>query len=177
MASYPTCEYMAVTQTVQLSTSSQQTGVQYLTLASNLSADTVAPTKVYQGTFQDTSGSDIYYFLSSNAIDENENVAYTFSGSNGSSQNPVYPQPYMARVSSAGVADTPQNTVQGDANDETGGTMYWEEATTVAVDPQDSLTFWGAGQWLNQTQSSCCNWQTQVFVCQAGRTGSNAYCP
>jgi hypothetical protein len=83
---------------------------------------------------------------------------------------------YFCIAANFGVADTPANTVPGLGNDETGSNQYWEEATTVAIDPQDSQTFWGVGEWLSQNQTSCCNWSTQVFLCRAGRTGSQAYC-
>jgi len=74
--------------------------------------------------------------VSSNAIDESANVGYTFSGSNNlQPPNSVFPQPYMARISNLGVADTPTNTVVAGGNDETGSNQYWEEATTVAIDP------------------------------------------
>lgn len=180
-ASFPTCEYMAVTQTISVQANSDgsggQTGIRYYTFAGN-PATPAPPTVAFQGTFQDTSGKDIYYFVSSNAIDESANVGYTFTGSNNQTgQSEVFPQPYMARISNLGVADTPTNTVVAGGNDETGSNQYWEGATTVAIDPQDSLTFWGVGEWLPSNQgNSTLNWNTQVFLCRAGRTGSQAFC-
>jgi hypothetical protein len=137
---------------------------------------------VYQGTFQDTTGKDIYYFASSNAIDENENVAYTFTGSNNlTGTSAVDPQPFMARINDAGYAGTPQGVISVQSNlglDEITQNNYWEEAVSIAIDPTDDLSFWGTGQWIpSSNQSSCCDWNTQVFVCQAGNTGGGTYCP
>ena len=83
---------------------------------------------------------------------------------------------YFRIAANLGGADTPANPQAGAGNDETGSNQYWEEATTVAIDPQDSLTFWGVGEWLPSNQGSTLNWNTQVFLCRAGRTGSQAFC-
>lgn len=87
----PSCEYLAVTQTIQLNGTSYgtQTGVRYYTMVAPTTA-TGVPNVIYQGNFYDTSEAQSYYWLPSNAIDANQNVGYTFSESSTTSAPPSF---------------------------------------------------------------------------------------
>jgi hypothetical protein len=129
---------------------------------------------VYHGIFADSSYSQ-YYWMPSNAIDEDENVAYTFSIGNEA----TYPSPYMARIDLNNTQSTPAQTVSttgADASDN-----IWGEYVSVSIDT-DGLTFWGTGEYFDTTQTQCpgesggnttCTWQTQIFNCQKG----SGFCP
>ncbi len=177
--SYVSCEYLAVTQTVQEDTTyssgyaHRATAVRYYTLSAPVSPST-SPTLVYSGEFGDGTYSQ-YYWMPSNAIDEDENIAYTFSVGNGA----TYASPYMARIDLSNTQSTPAQTVTpngADASDTT-----WGEYVSVSVAP-DGITFWGTGEYFNPTQTECpgesggsttCSWQTQIFTCQKG----SGFCP
>jgi hypothetical protein len=151
------------------------THIRYYTLAAP-TTDTTSPTLVYQGTFS-TSEGGLWYWMSSNAIDSNENVVYTFTGGNSGEFN--YPSPYMDRIDKNNNPGTPTKTASGEGFITYGWAnadnyAWWEEATSVAIAP-DGVTFWATGEWLSSNESSCCNWQTQVFACQEGQTGG--FCP
>jgi hypothetical protein len=175
---YPSCEYLAVTQTEQVTPGSNtetQTGIAYFTMTAP-TTDPGSPTLIYQGVFYDTTGNALWYWLPSNAIDEDQNVVYTFTGGNSNDTTPKYPTPYMDRISDLGVKGTVTGvgaTGGGSNTDD----QYWEESVSVAIDPQDNLTFWGTGEFLNadQTSGNCCTWETQVFICREG-SGNSGYC-
>ena len=140
--SYVSCEYLAVTQTVQEDTTyssgyaHRATAVRYYTFSAPVSPST-SPTLVYSGEFGDGTYSQ-YYWMPSNAIDEDENIAYTFSVGNGA----TYASPYMARIDLSNTQSTPAQTVTpngADASDTT-----WGEYVSVSVAP-DGITFWGTG--------------------------------
>ena len=75
------CEVLAITQTVnEGSLGVPPTGIRYYKLAGPASPST-APVLEFQG---DITDSNLYYWVASNAIDKNSNIAYTFSGGDAS---------------------------------------------------------------------------------------------
>ena len=133
-----------------------------------------SPTLVYHGIFADSTYS-LYYWMPSDAIDEDENVAYTFSIGNGATN----PSPYMARIDLSNSQSTPAQTVTttgANASDN-----IWGEYVSVSIAP-DGVTFWRTGEYFDTTQTQCpgesgnattCTWQTQIFNCYKG----NGLCP
>jgi len=166
---------MAVTQTIQEDNTTQRTGVRYYTLAGPVSPST-APTLVYQGDFQDVGSTPaLFYWMPSNAIDKNQNIGYTYSVGNGTTD----PSPYMARIDLLGTESTPAVTASATGADASDN--IWGEYVSVSIDP-DNVTFWGTGEYFDTTQTQCpgeqnnqttCKWQTQIFNCYKG----NGFCP
>jgi len=112
--------------------------------------------------------------MPSNAIDMNENVAYTFSVGNHGTGN--YPSPYMTTINDAGSPGGLHSPKAGNGSDETDN--HWGEYVSVSIDPKDDLTFWGTGEFFGQDQTGVCDnngndganckWETQIFNCTAG---------
>jgi hypothetical protein len=84
----------------------------------------------------------------------------------------------MVRLNQYGIQGKPQtvfpgnwpnNLPNGVVTDSNSNDWDWEESVSMSIDPADNLTFWGVGQYLpNGNQTSCCNWYTQIFLCEAG---------
>jgi len=182
-ASYESCEYMAVTQTVNENSGAPPTGIRYYTLAGPVSPST-SPTLVYQGDFYDSSGS-FYYWMSSNAIDKSENIGYTFSGGNGTSPN--YPSLYADRLDSGNNKGTITLAKAGTGSMQDTCNKHWGEYVSTSIDPADDLTFWSVGEYLYNDIGTChgaewgcgmadysdCGltsegWRTEAFTCQEG---------
>lgn len=184
-ASYPTCEYMAVTQTVQVGTAlGSQTGIRYYTLVA-MPTTPAPPSVAYQETIQDNSGNDIYYFASSNAIDKNEDVGYTFSVGNGNTSN--YPSIYADRLDSGGNKGTVTLATAGTGSMLDICNKHWGEYVSTSIDPSDDLTFWSVGEYLFNDVRTChgaeytcgthdysdcglstVGWRTEAFTCTEG---------
>jgi len=116
--------------------------------------------------------------MPSNAIDKDQNVAYTFTVGDGSGSN--YPSIYADSIDDTGTAGS-LNVVQSGAGSITDSSNhYWGPYVSVAIDPSDDLTFWGIGEYIpSGGESSCdnsvktgCNWFTEVFNCTKG----SGYC-
>jgi hypothetical protein len=176
------CEYLAVTQTVQESTASpyygNPTGIRYYTFVAPIGSSTTLNPPLLSGDFSDSAGS-LYYWMSSNAIDSNENVGYTFSVGNGSTGN--NPSLYMNTIDFAGGQGTLKSPKIGNGSDETDN--HWGEYFSISIDPADDLTFWGTGQYFATNQTGVCDnshptnciWDTQIYTCKKGN--SSGWCP
>ena len=176
------CEYLAVTQTVQEDSNTQRTGVRYYTLIAPSSA-TASPTVLYSGDFSD-SGDSLFYWMPSNGIDKDQNVGYTFSVGNGS----TYPSLYYDTLDGLGAKGTAQTvpglsftgSENGSPND---GNQFWGEYVSTTIDPKDDLTFFSIGGYYPADQAYCtssaspawngCSWYTAIFSCKKG----DANCP
>ena len=174
---FASCEYLAVTQTVNEGTNgTAPTGIRHYTLAAP-SGSATTPSVVYQGDFKD-SGGNLYYWMPSNAIDKDENVGYTFSIGDGSRSN--YPSLYAQTLNNIGNAGTLTIVQSGGGSILDTSNHYWGPYVSTSIDPSDDLTFWSTGQWIpypgesncDQTTKTGCNWETQVFYCQKG----SGYC-
>jgi hypothetical protein len=109
-------------------------------------------------------------------FDQAQNVGYTFSESNPNVQ--VWPQPLMIRINDFGIQGNqgqpstvfpPNWPYPPDGTSQIASEDDWEESVSMSIDLADNLTFWGVGQYLpNGNQTSCCNWYTQIFLCEAG---------
>jgi len=194
-ASYTSCEYMAVTQTVNEFSGAPPTGIRYYTLAGPVSPST-SPTLVYQGDVYDSSDS-LYYWMGSNAIDKNEDVGYTFSVGNGSSTgcsgSPCLSKHLRGQVGRRKQISEPSKACEPDQGLlPTYGNHHWGEYVSTSIDPGDDLTFWSVGQYqasTNGNEATChgkdvadgcstadysgCNWSTSAFTCKEG----SGFCP
>lgn len=183
--SYVSCEYFAVTQTIQedpswnsgtLQYNHRATAVQYYTFSLSTTPDTTAPNLVYSAEFGDPEYS-LYYWMPSNAIDNNEDVGYTFAAGNSS----TYPSPYIAEIDKDGTVTTPSSILTGGGAN--AATNNWGEFVSLSIDPTNDTTFWGTGEYFDAMQTSCtdsgstttCTWLTQIFCWPEG--GSGSACP
>jgi hypothetical protein len=162
-------EYLAVTQTVQEDSTSKRTGVRYYTI----NTPGATPTVHYSGDIQD-SGNSLSYFMSSNAIDANGVVGYTFSVS-GPYSSSTYPSVYADTVDNLGNQGTPTDVQSGSGSITDTLDYSWGPYVSTSIDPSDDLTFWSTGEYLPSAESSCdsgtktgCNWETQIFYCKKG---------
>ena len=181
------CEYLAVTQTIQEDQNwdsvhnryeNTATGIRYYTVIA--STPTIAPRILYEGDFFDTTG-NLFYWMPSNAIDKNQIVGYTFNIGNGSStycsMSPCYPSVYADTLDAAGATGTLTSVQTGSASITDSANQSWGEYVSMSMDPSDDLTFWGVGEYLTTTESNChsgggssnvCEWLTTIFSCQKG---------
>jgi hypothetical protein len=167
------CEYLAVTQTVNEGTNGiPPTGIRYYGLVAPLGTQTT-PRVLYQGDFKD-SGGNLYYWMPSNAIDKDENVAYTFTVGDGSGSN--YPSIYADSIDDDGATGTLSLVQSGSGSITDTSNHYWGPYVSTSIDPSDDLTFWSTGQFIptggesncDQTTKTGCNWQTEIFNCTKG---------
>jgi hypothetical protein len=172
------CEYLAVTQTIQEDSTTQRTGVRYYALVAPSGSQT-APSVLYQGDFVD-SGNSLFYWMPSNAIDKNQNIGYTFSVGNGS----TYPCSYYDTLNDLGATGTativPSLSCNGSENgNPADGNQYWGEYFSTTIDPKDDLTLWSASEYFQTDQTYCtptgqnhawdgCNWYTAIYSCKKG---------
>jgi hypothetical protein len=187
---YASCEYLAVTQTIQENQTwnsnsdppfyqYRATGIRYYTLAAPSGSATI-PTLVYEGDFYDTN-KNLYYWMSSNAIDKDQNVGYTFNigdgSSTGCSGNPCYPSVYDDTLNDLGASPSSPTLVQAGSGSITDtANQSWGEVASMSMDPYDDLTFWGTGEYLTSNETACsgtngfsvCTWSSAVFSCQKG---------
>jgi len=171
---YTPCEYMAVTQTVDEDPSGTgRTGIRYYTMVAPSGIQT-APTVIYQDDFADP-GSALWYFMPSNAIDKNLNVAYTLTLSDGSSTgcggNPCYPSIYSEAIDNSNSPGALTEVQAGGGSDESDSN--WGPYVSTSIDPTDDLTFWSTGEYLSSNETSCCSWLTAIYSCQKGA----GFCP
>jgi len=176
------CEFLAVTQTVQESTASpyygNPTGVRYYVFTAPTGTTTPNP-PLYSSDFSDSAGS-LYYWMSSNAIDKNQNVGYTFNIGDGSSN---YPSVYTQTIDDGGSPGTLTSVQAGSASITDPNTHSWGEYFSMSIDPSDDKTFWGVGEYFTTAEDACsstlgftdCYWTTKIFSCQKGGVGG--YCP
>ena len=95
-----------------------------------------------------------------------------------------YPSIYANTLNATGTLGT-ATSVQAGSNSITDKcNHHWGEYVSSSIDPSDNLTFWAAGEYLSNAESTChgvdvpdgcnsaeysgCNWQTAVFTCQKG---------
>lgn len=128
--------------------------------------------------------------MSSNAIDVDENVAYTFTVGDGSGSN--YPTIYSARINLSNTASTPSSVKASTGSSEDSCNPHWGEYVSTSADPSDGLTFWSVGEYMFSNVDPChgqeygcgtsnfsgCGtstegWKTEIFNCKAG----SGFCP
>jgi hypothetical protein len=160
-------EYLAVTQTVDENTTTQQTGVRFYQIAASSS-----PTVTLLGDIQDNR-----YHMSvsvpSVAMDNNGNLGITFTvtGNKSTSSLSYDPSPGFVTVTPSGGLGPIELILSNSGKsgqDETDDS--WGEYVSVNSDPNDGLEYMNG----NQTSScgggvaSGCHWATRVFTCKKG---------
>jgi hypothetical protein len=168
------CEYLAVTQTVnEGSDYSVPTGIRYYGLVAPTGSQT-KPSILYE---EDFTNSSYYYWMSSNAIDEDQNVGYQFSVA-PASQN-AYPSLDYDTLSNLGAAGTATTVPYLSYDGSEGDNPDWGYWVSTTIDPADNVSFWSVGGYYpNGTQTSCiggdgfsgCNWGTAIFCRQFNST-------
>ena len=122
----------------------------------------------------------LFYFMPSAALDKNGNlgIAYTTSGAYCAACQTQYNPAvnFDALPWKASSFDAPTPIVQGQGDEE--NTFHWGEYAATVMDPTDNLTFYGAGEYFNTSQtgvtkcgqpsSNCYTWQTRIFRGQYG---------
>ncbi len=113
--------------------------------------------------------------MSSNAIDKDQNVGYTFNIDNVSSTSPEYPSVYANTLSASGSPGTLELVQSGSGSITDSANQSWGEFVSMNVDPKDDLTFWGTGEYLTANETACdssstsnCTWSTAIFTCKKG---------
>jgi hypothetical protein len=183
----PSCEYLAVTQTIQEDQNfntngngyeSTATGVRYYTMTAPTGSST-EPSILYEGDFYDTVNvpPQLYYWMPSNAIDASQNVAYTFNI--GNFQPPSCPiscqaNVYADTITPAGVVGTLSAVATGEGSITDTSNTSWGEYVSLTVDP-DGEHFWGVGEYLTSDEANCdenytsgCVWASAIFECENG---------
>ena len=185
------CEYLAVTQTVQEDQTwnsscgcynNQATGVRYYALIAPAGTQTV-PAVLSAGDFYDTSG-NLYYRMPSDAIDKDQSIVYTFNVGDGSSNtcfgaNPCYPSVYADSIDDNGTPGTQELVQQGAGSiTDTSSNGTWGYQASVAIDPGDDSTFHGTSEYLDSEETVChmgsntnCTWDSAIFTCTKGSSG------
>jgi len=172
----PNGRYLTASHVVMENSGNQSTGVRYYILQVSAGAATVlvnsggssGPPDLY-----DASDS-LYYFMPSAAMDQNGNLGISYTTS-GLFNNPAVNFDVLPWGASA--FDSPTLIVQGNGDEE--NTYHWGEYAATELDATDHLTFYGAGEYFNTSQtgtsncsvpaSDCYTWQTRIFRGQYGK--------
>jgi hypothetical protein len=173
----PNGEFLTASHVVMESASNQRTGIRYYILnVANGNASVLVNSGGSSGPpdLQDPNGA-LFYLMPSAALDQNGNlgIAYTSSGPYCSTcqtqNNPAISFDVLPWMASN--FDSPTPIVQG-AGDQENEDRFGEYAATL-IDSSDNLTFYGAGEYYNTSQtgwtncsqpaSNCHTWQTRIF--------------
>jgi hypothetical protein len=173
----PNGEFLTASHVVMESASNHRTGIRYYILkVANENASVLVNSGGSSGPpdLQDPNGA-LFYLMPSAALDQNGNlgIAYTSSGPYCSTcqtqNNPAINFDVLPWMASN--FDSPTLIVQG-AGDQENEDRFGEYAATL-IDSSDNLTFYGAGEYYNTSQtgwtncsqpaSNCHTWQTRIF--------------
>jgi hypothetical protein len=173
----PNGEFLTASHVVMESASNQRTGIRYYILSV---AAGKASVLVNSGgssgppDLQDAAAT-LFYFMPSAALDQNGNLAFTFTAS-GAYCSTCFTQSHPAIAFDvlpwkASVFDPATQIVQGVGDQE--NTDRWGEYAATVIDSSDNLTFYGLGEYYNTNEtgttncwapsSNCYTWQTRIF--------------
>jgi hypothetical protein len=181
LSSTPGNEYLTASHVVMESSSNQRTGIRYYVLGVSAGSAMVALNSGSSGQpdLQDPNG-NLFYFMPSAALDKNGNLGFTYNTSGpfcstcGTQRHPAVYFDVLSRKSLS--FDSPTLIVQGVADEK--NTNRWGQYAATVLDPADSLTFYGIGEYYNVNESgtsncllpasNCFTWQTRIFRGQYG---------
>jgi hypothetical protein len=181
VSSSPGNEYLTASHVVMESSATQRTGIRYYVLRVAAGNATVVVNSGNSGPpdLQDPNG-NLFYFMPSAALDKNGNLGFTYNTSGpfcstcATQNHPAIYFDVLPRLSSN--FDAPTLIVQGAADQE--NTNRWGQYAATVLDPADSLTFYGLGEYYNVNESgtsncsapasNCYTWQTRIFRGQYG---------
>ncbi len=163
----PSGQSMVVTQSVQDSSSSNQTGIRWYQLTSGSSNTSTSGWGLgQQGTFGPNDGT--YRWMGSIAQDKDGDLGVGYSISSSS----IYPDiAFTGRTPSDGTATSTSGTVYDPLEPETPLTIgagsqtsvnRWGDYSSMSVDPSNDCTFWYANEYLKST-GSYTNWGTYIL--------------
>jgi hypothetical protein len=151
---------MVVTQSVQDSSSSNQTGVRWYQLTNTGSGWAVGQTGQQQGTFASADGS--YYWMGSIAQDKFGDLGIGYSVSSSS----YFPGiGFTGRTSTDTPGELEPETFKNIGGGAQTSVSRWGDYSSVSVDPSNDCTFWYANEYLKST-GSYTNWGTYIYSFQ-----------
>jgi hypothetical protein len=176
----PNGAYLTASHVVMESTSDQRTGIRYYILqVSDGSASVVVNSGGTAGPPDLQDPNDVlFYFMPSAALDENGNLGITYSTSGAycaSCESQAHPAVNFVELPWGGLAfNTPLSILQGTGDEE--NTNNWGEYAATVIDSTDNLTFYGVGEYFDNSQtgeakctnaaSDCFTWQNRIFRTQ-----------
>jgi hypothetical protein len=159
----PFLDTLFVNQSVQVSSSSNQTGIRWY----EIGKATTSPT-VIQGTY--SPNTSLYRWMGSIAADKYGDLGLAYSTSSSS----AYPGlAFTGRIPT----DSPANALDTEDPFFTGfgsqtSVNRWGDYSSISVDPTDDCTFWYVNEYL-QTTGSYTNWATEIASFRIGTNCTN----
>jgi hypothetical protein len=157
-------EYLAAAHTVEEDSVSARTGIRYYKIqGASTPVIVVESGSSSLPDIQDSTNGNSY-LVPSVAMDNNGDLGFNFTAS-GTGLNPT---PYSATTDANGTLSTPVNICSGTggctATGENQSDAHWGSIVSTTTDPTDDLTFWSTGEYFSTNQTSCCTWQTRIYL-------------
>ena len=160
-------ESFLVSHTVQVGSSTKQTGIRWYELRSNGSG---TPSVYQDGNI--SPDSTLYRFMPSIAEDSNGNAAVGYSVSSSS----THPSINASYFSLTNPTTPTEITLFSGAGDEE-NSYHMGDYSSMTVDPQDGCTFWYVNQYFPTNQISGISWGTRISNFVAPGCGNPALSP